>query len=178
MLSGTLDDPYTDTTIPFHQGTPAVQIDHVVASEDAWPTGAQQLDPQTRQNFASDPRNLQATNGSTNQRKRDGDAATWLPPNKAYRCTYVARQVDVKALYHLWVTQAEHDKIAELLHGCATTSTGPSTPGPVPNPDPGPTPTTHPGQWCAPRGAKAQSSTGARLVCAPASDGRNRWETA
>lgn len=176
VLSGTLHDPYTDTTIPFH----SVQIDHVVALQDAWQTGAQQLPMQTRQNFANDPRNLQATDGSTNQGKRDGDAATWLPPNKAYRCTYVARQVDVKALYNLWVTQAEHDKIAELLQGCATTSTGLSTPGPVPNPDPSPAPTSRApraGQFCAPRGATAQSSTGARLVCARA-DGRDRWETA
>ena len=82
MLSGTLDDPYTDTTIPFHQGTPAVQIDHVVASEDAWPTGAQQLDLQTRQNFANDPRDLQATDGPTNQKKGGRDAATGLPSNK------------------------------------------------------------------------------------------------
>jgi hypothetical protein len=191
VLSGTLHDPYTDTTIAFQRGIPSVQIDHVVALEDAWQTGAQQLDLQTRQNFANDPRNLQATDGPTNQAKGDRDAATWLPDNKAYRCMYVARQVDVKAIYGLWVTQAEHDEIAKLLHGCITkeagTSTALSTPGPAPSPLPSLTPTTsltptsrapRAGQWCAPRGATAVSSTGAPLVCAPASDGRNRWETA
>jgi hypothetical protein len=185
VLSGTLHDPYTDTTIPFQQGTASVQIDHVVALEDAWQTGAQQFDPQTRQNFANDPRNLQATDGPTNQAKGDRDAATWLPPNAAYRCMYVARQVEVKAVYGLWVTQAEHDAIAKLLHGCVTTeastSTAPSTPGPTPSPEPSPIPTSsapHPGQWCAPRGATAYSRSGDRLVCTPASDGRNRWQRA
>jgi hypothetical protein len=180
VLSGTLHDPYTGTTISFHRGSPSVQIDHLVALEDAWQTGAQQLDLQTRQNFANDPANLQATDGPTNQQKGDGDAATWLPPSKAYRCTYVARQVDVKALYGLWVTPAEHDAIAKLLHGCAAGIT--STPVPAPSgPQPNPTPTSsapHAGQFCAPPGATARSSTGEPLVCRPAADGagRNRWE--
>lgn len=43
------------------------QIDHVVALSDAWQTGAQQLDDFTRQNFANDPRNLQATVGWVNR---------------------------------------------------------------------------------------------------------------
>jgi hypothetical protein len=61
---------------------------------------------------------LLAVDGSTNEAKGDGDAATWLPPNKAYRCAYVARQVAVKARYRLWVTQAEHDAIARVLTSC------------------------------------------------------------
>lgn len=121
VLSGVLNDPYTGMAIPFQRGantSTAVQIDHVVALEDAWQKGAQQLDQQTRQNFANDPRNLQATDGPTNEKKGSGDAATWLPPNKPYRCTYVSRQVAVKSIYGVWVTQAEHDAIANLLTGC------------------------------------------------------------
>jgi hypothetical protein len=33
--------------------------------------------------------NPMAVDGPTNQGKGDGDAATWLPPNKACRCAYV-----------------------------------------------------------------------------------------
>ena len=77
---------------------------------------------QDRQEFANDPRNLQATDGAINEQKGDGDAATWLPPNKAYRCTYVSRQVEVKAVYGLWVTRAEHDAIANLLADCDDTA--------------------------------------------------------
>ena len=121
VLTGALADPYTATTIAFQRGnttSSAVQIDHVVALSDAWQKGAQQLDADTRQGFANDPLNLLAVDGPTNQAKGDGDAATWLPPNKAFRCEYVARQVAVKATYKLWVTQAEHDAIARILTTC------------------------------------------------------------
>lgn len=147
VLSGTLHDAYTGTTIPFRRGqgtSEAVQIDHVVALSDAWQKGAQQLDPQARIDFANDPRNLQAVDGPTNQRKSDGDAATWLPPNRAYRCTYVARQVQVKAAYGLWVTQAEHDAIARVLTECGGAAAPEPAPAvsteaeiPVPGPAPG-----------------------------------------
>ncbi|GAB90124.1 hypothetical protein GORHZ_084_00520 [Gordonia rhizosphera NBRC 16068] len=121
VLSGTLQDPYTDTTIAFVRGedtSAAVQIDHLVALSDAWQKGAQQLGVDERRNFANDPRNLQAVDGSVNQQKGDGDAATWLPPNRSYRCTYVSRQIGVKALYRLWVTPAEKDAMTRILTAC------------------------------------------------------------
>lgn len=118
VLTGVLNDPYSGTTIAFQRGrdtSRAVQIDHVVALSDAWQKGAQQWDETTRRNFANDPLNLQATSGPVNDRKGDGDAATWLPPNKSYRCDYVSRIVGVKYGYGLWVTQAEHDAIERVL---------------------------------------------------------------
>jgi len=121
VKTGVLADPYTGTVINFVRGTTtssAVQIDHVVALSDAWQKGAQQLTTEQRTAFANDPLNLQATDGPTNQQKGDGDAATWLPPAKGFRCEYVARQVSVKARYNLWVTQAEHDAIAGILATC------------------------------------------------------------
>ena len=121
VLSGILNDPYTGTTVEFERGpntSALVQIDHIVALSDAWQTGAQQLDPFARNNFANDPLNLQTTIGWVNQEKGDGDAATWLPPNKSYRCPFVTRIVDIKSAYNLWVTQAEHDAIAWVLADC------------------------------------------------------------
>ncbi|MFE0750711.1 DUF1524 domain-containing protein [Gordonia sp. NPDC058843] len=156
VQSGTLADPYTGTTIPFVRGqqtSSAVQIDHVVALSDAWQKGAQQLSPAQRADFANDPRNLQATDGPTNQQKGDGDAATWLPPNRSYRCTYVARQVEVKAAYQLWVTQAEKDAITRVLGGCGAAvptsstrqvpNTRTSTATPIPEPTYTPPTTTY-----------------------------------
>jgi hypothetical protein len=128
VLSGILNDPYTSTLINFLRGSStsdAVQIDHVVALSDAWQKGAQQLSEARRLSFANDPLNLLAVDGPTNQRKSDGDAATWLPPNKTFRCEYVARQISVKAGYGLWVTQAEHDAMARVLGDC------PDTPAPT-----------------------------------------------
>ncbi len=123
VLRGILDDPYTGTRIEFQRGAKtsrAVQIDHVVALGNAWATGAQQLDDATRRNLANDPLNLQATDGPTNQKKRAGDAATWMPPNRRYWCEYVTRQITVKARYHLWVTQPEKDALERGLATCTT----------------------------------------------------------
>lgn len=121
VLSGNLYDPYTGTIIRFRYGSEssqAVQIDHVVALSDAWQKGAQALPPQDRNAFANDPLNLLAVDGPANMKKGDSDAATWLPPNKAYRCRYVARQIAVKAKYRLWATAAERDAMQRVLGSC------------------------------------------------------------
>lgn len=121
VMRGTLRDPYTDKTIDFKRGvrtSALVQIDHVVALSDAWQKGAQQLEFSRRNQLANDPLNLLAVDGPANQKKSDGDAATWLPPNKSYRCRYVARQIAVKLKYHLWVTSAEKDAINRQLQKC------------------------------------------------------------
>lgn len=121
VMSGTLVDPYTGKTIQFVRGTTTsddVQIDHVVALSNAWQTGAQQLDLATRERFANDPLELLAVDGDANQAKGDGDAATWLPSNKAFRCQYVARQIAVKAKYNLWVTQPEKNAMLQVLDTC------------------------------------------------------------
>jgi hypothetical protein len=121
VLSGTLLDPYTGQTIRFVRGVGtslAVQIDHVVALGDAWQKGAQSLTRERRTALANDPLELLAVKGSVNLQKGDGDAATWLPPRKSYRCSYVARQVAVKAKYRLWVTAAERDAMVRVLSTC------------------------------------------------------------
>jgi hypothetical protein len=131
VLPGVLHDPYSGAVLDFRRGAStsgAVQIDHLVSLSNAWQTGAQQLTQAERTNLANDPDNLQATDGAVNQRKGDGDAATWLPPENSYRCTYVARQVQIKSRYRLWVTPPERDAIVRVLQGCGAI-TGPVTPG-------------------------------------------------
>lgn len=121
VLTGTLDDPYTATRIQFQRGretSGAVQIDHVVSLGNAWATGAQQLTAEERKMIGNDPINLQATDGPTNARKADGDAATWLPPARGYRCSYISRQIAVKAKFKLWVTAPERDAMATVLSTC------------------------------------------------------------
>lgn len=121
VLSGEFIEPYTGETRTFtakEEISKGLQIDHVVALSDAWQKGAQYLSPDARYQIATDPLNLLAVDSSANQGKSDGDAATWLPPNKAFRCEYVARQVSVKYKYRLWVTNAEHDAIAQILETC------------------------------------------------------------
>ncbi|MDO4413162.1 HNH endonuclease family protein [Cutibacterium sp.] len=121
VASGTLHDPYTGRTITWKRGrdtSAVVQIDHVVALANAWVTGAQQLSMDQRQALANDPLNLLAVEGKANQQKSAGDAATWLPPNKSYRCDYVSRQIVVKKKYHLWVTSAERNAMVRVLSTC------------------------------------------------------------
>ncbi|MEU6796973.1 HNH endonuclease family protein [Nonomuraea wenchangensis] len=121
VLTGTLKDPYSGKTITFKRGqdtSTAVQIDHLIPLSDAWQKGAQQWSATKRKEFANDPLNLQATDGPLNGQKSDSDAATWLPPLKSYRCTYIARQIDVKAKYDVWVTAAEKSAMEGILDGC------------------------------------------------------------
>ena len=121
VATGILNDPYTATKIYFVRGVGTsndVQIDHVVAVSDAWQKGAQQLSFSQRYSFYNDPLNLLAVDGPTNQRKSDSDAASWLPPNRKYWCSFVARQIAVKHKYMLWVTQAERDSMSRVLKTC------------------------------------------------------------
>ncbi|GAA3339074.1 hypothetical protein GCM10017714_13080 [Curtobacterium pusillum] len=121
VLTGTLVSPYTGATIDFVRGNTTstlVQIDHVVALENAWRTGAQQLTQTEREALANDPENLFAVDGHSNAQKRSGDAATWLPADKSFRCTYIEHQVAVKTQYRLWVAPAEHDAMDRILSTC------------------------------------------------------------
>ncbi|MFF3947244.1 DUF1524 domain-containing protein [Streptomyces sp. NPDC001902] len=118
VASGTLDDPYTGKRIDFTRGRSTVDIDHVVALSDAWQKGAKYWSRDKRKQIANDPLNLLAVDGPTNRGKGDGDAATWLPPDKAFRCPYVARQVAVKKKYGLWVTGAEKAAMEKVLGTC------------------------------------------------------------
>ncbi|MEU6712541.1 HNH endonuclease family protein [Nonomuraea sp. NPDC046802] len=121
VLTGTLNDPYSGKTIQFKRGqntSTAVQIDHLVPLSDAWQKGAQQWPATKRKEFANDPLNLMAVDGPLNGQKSDSDAATWLPPRKEYRCTYIARQIEVKSKYGVWVTSAEKGAMKTVLDGC------------------------------------------------------------
>jgi hypothetical protein len=119
VVAGTLYDPYTGKVIQLSKlDGSAIQIDHVIALSNAWQTGAQQLARTDRIKLANDPLELIAVDGPANQEKGDGDAATWLPPNKGFRCEYIARQIAVKQKYSLWVTQPEKDAMKSVLGAC------------------------------------------------------------
>ena len=118
VLTGQLLDPFSGKVITFSSTKSNIDIDHVVALSNAWQTGAAYFDKTKRQQIANDPLNLLAVDFSLNRQKGDGDAATWLPPLKSYRCDYVARQIAVKAKYGLWVTQPEKGAIIKLLEKC------------------------------------------------------------
>lgn len=121
VLSGTLAEPYTGEVVEFVRGretSSLVQIDHVVALADAWRSGAWEWELGRRQEFANDPLNLLAVDGQSNQDKEAGSADLWLPPDKEFRCAYVARQVAVKAKWGLSVTASERSAMVDVLVKC------------------------------------------------------------
>ena len=121
VMAGEFDEPYTGEHLKFStrdEISKGIQIDHVVALSDAWQKGAQNLSAEKRYEVATDPLNLLAVDAAANKKKSDGDAATWLPANKRFRCQYVARQVSVKYKYSLWVTEAEKSAISKVLENC------------------------------------------------------------
>ncbi len=160
VRSGRLNDPYTAAATTFVRGGASeVDIDHVVALGDAWQTGAQRWSAARRVAFANDPLELLSVDAVANRQKGDGDAATWLPANKAFRCSYVARQIAVKRKYHAWVTPAEHDAMVRVLRACpglklptsghapspivASHGAPPNQPKPISRPEAAPTPAGH-----------------------------------
>ena len=119
--SGVLHDPYTGESIAFVRGpdtSDAVQIDHLVSLSDAWYKGARDWDDVRRRDFANDPRNLLAVGSKANFDKAFRDATGWLPPNIGFRCEFVARQVEVKAAYQLWVSANEKQAMSAVLNNC------------------------------------------------------------
>ena len=120
VMTGTLYDPYTGSPIYFVRGPKSalVQIDHLVPLGNAWISGAQNLTKAQRTNLANDPLNLVAVDGSSNEAKSDSSADSWLPPDPLAHCAYVVHQIEVKTAYHLSTTQAEHNKLAEILVSC------------------------------------------------------------
>lgn len=169
VLTGTLDDPYTATTINFVRGQDTstdVHIDHVVALSDAWQKGAQQISAERREELANDHLNLLAVDGPANMQKGDGDAATWLPANRPFRCSYVSTQVQVKAKYELWVTAAERDAIARELEKCGADGVAPVDEVPAVEPEPAPEPEPEPAVPAAEQGGDVyyENCTAARAA--------------
>lgn len=121
VKTGVLQDPYTGKTIHFQRGqdtSSAVQIDHVVALQNAWQSGARDWDKAKRFQYGNDMYNLLAVDGPANQGKGSSSAAYWLPTNGEFRCEYVARQIGVKDKYGLSVTSQEKRAMLSVLHSC------------------------------------------------------------
>ena len=119
VIAGDLNDKYKGETYAFDRDPNNIDVDHIIARSNAWQTGAAKFDEDTLKEFGNDPLNLLAVSSSLNRQKGDGDAATWLPPAKSYRCEYVARQIAIKHKYDLWVVKAEKSAMKRVLSTCS-----------------------------------------------------------
>jgi hypothetical protein len=118
VVGGQLLDPFSGKSITFSSTKSNIDIDHLVALSNAWQTGAAYFDKAKRTQIANDPLNLLAVDAKLNRQKGDGDAATWLPPAKSFRCEYVAAQIAVKVKYSLWLTAPEKSAMSRVLESC------------------------------------------------------------
>lgn len=121
VIEGSVDDPYQGKAFDLVREPNNTDIDHIVSLSNAWQTGASDFNSDTLVKFGNDPLNLVAVATDINREKGDADAATWLPPNKEYRCEYVARQIAVKEKYGLWVVKPEKSAMEGVLSKCANT---------------------------------------------------------
>ncbi|MFD8326048.1 HNH endonuclease family protein [Streptomyces lydicus] len=99
----------------------AADIDHMVPLANAWRSGARSWDPAKRKAFANDLTHPQllAVSAASNRSKGDQGPDEWQPPAKTFWCTYGRAWTSVKATYALSVTQAEKEKLTEMLDTCA-----------------------------------------------------------
>lgn len=194
VSSGTWVSPYDGAT---WTNPSDIDIDHVVALNEAWQSGAYAWSTQQRTNYAndlSDGRTLLAVTDSVNQSKSDKDPTDWLPPLDSYRCTYLTNWVSVKARWSLTMDEAEHAVVRSSLAGCArqTVPVAPALPAaspasaaPVASPASSPAASTGsgqvsgfvtPGAFCTPFGATGVSEKGVAYTCKPSeTESRNRW---
>lgn len=149
VLSGTFHDPYTGRTMKFKRGrdtSSQIQIDHVVAVNEAYADGLWKADKATRVRYYNDPDVLIASEGEANNRKSEGvnlygkgvpnrydrtwkstgekrwaasTPSVWLPSYKPYRCTYMAKRVYVKQKYGLTMSSWEKQETVSYLSQCA-----------------------------------------------------------
>ena len=121
VATGTLHDPYTNTTIAFQRGAKvgeAVQIDHIVPLAYAWDMGAYDWPFPERLRFANDPANLLAVEGQANQDKGDSPPGQSMPPNTAFACQYAMQFITVLRGYQLPVDQASAGVLRQAAATC------------------------------------------------------------
>lgn len=118
-IAGELDDDYLGESYAFERGSANVDVDQIVSSSNAWQTGASDMSVDELREFGNDPLNLLTVSANVMRQKGGGDAAAWLPPNEAFQCEYVSRQIAVKHKYGLAVASAEKDAMEAVLGTCA-----------------------------------------------------------
>ena len=116
VLKGKWLDPYTGKTF---RKSGDVDIDHMVPLYWAWQHGAHTWSRDKRVRFANDPRNLFAVQKSVNREKSAKGSLKWLPPNIAFRCSYVMRFERIVKIYDLRLSQFEIEGFLDLKdHYC------------------------------------------------------------
>lgn len=125
--SGTVPDPYSGQALLMPQ---QAHLDHVVSLADAWASGAAEWTAQQRSDFYNDQADLVPTSAEMLMAKDGRGPDQWLPPDRAYWCTYASAYLGVKSAYHLTVTDAQVATLRAALDTCVDappSAVGPAT---------------------------------------------------
>ena len=111
--------PYTGRTVT----DPAeLDIDHVVPLENAYRSGGARWSAEQKRDYANDlkePEQLVAVIASANRQKGSKGPDQWLPPNAAFRCTYVAEWKAIKKRWGLASNDAEARAVVVIGAACS-----------------------------------------------------------
>ena len=94
-------------------------VDHLVPLAEAWQSGADQWDADTRMRYANDlgyANSLIAVTASSNRSKGDREPQNWMPAY--WRCNYVATWIAVKWRWQLAVDATERGFLESTLATC------------------------------------------------------------
>lgn len=111
VVRGRWIDPYTGQIF---LDASDLDIDHLVPLLWAWQRGAWTWSPNKLEEFANDPRNLQAVDDATNRSKGSKSPLEWLPPDSSYHCQYVLRFLRIILLYEIVVPIGEMFELESL----------------------------------------------------------------
>lgn len=103
VVAGLWVDPYTAAT---NTNPAALDIDHLIPLKNAHESGAKKWNKNKKMAFANNLKNsnhLIAVPKGQNRQKSDKAPHRWLPPNKAYQCTYIKNWVEIKKEWGLAV---------------------------------------------------------------------------
>jgi hypothetical protein len=118
-----------------------VEIDHLVALEEAWQSGAAAWTAAERRAFANDLEyvwSLNAVTDTAHAAKGPRDPAEWLPAATATRCTYAVAWIGVKYRWHLSVDPAEKSVLGDIATSCGSAPMEVPPRADVPDPAPSP----------------------------------------
>jgi hypothetical protein len=119
--NGTWDDPYSNLRLTTAK---SIQIDHVVPLKHAYIAGGFQWDAKLKclyANYLGYRNHLLAVLSVENMRKSDATPFSYLPPNKAYICSYLANWLKIKKIWNLALIPPEVQAIGEAFkeNGCS-----------------------------------------------------------
>ena len=95
-----------------------LDVDHIVPLAWTHEHGGANWPRQQKARFANDPENLLVVDDGLNQAKGARGPDTWLPPNRLYRCAYLARWALILNKYQLSLSDPEAHLFGRAQRAC------------------------------------------------------------